>query len=1191
MNPVEDPTKPLTSKRGRKPSIKAAEIDGSLPENTELPVRKRGRPPKSEPSVRKRGRPPMPKEESSNGAAREKNGGGSRKRKGGNDECDVGFDGGVKIEGGLLSVGVEGVDSGEKVECTEGVCENASEKMGNRNVRKTRGMGMEKVRKKVLDGDGNEVGANTCHQCKRNDKGRTVNCSKCTRKRFCLICIKNWYPTKTEEYFVESCPVCRGNCNCKACLRLEGVIKGMLKEQEVKISDDDKKKHSLYLLQTVLPYLKQFEEEQLMEKEAEARIQGVLASEVIAERIDCPLNERMFCNNCKTSIADMHRSCVDCCYDLCLVCCREIRDGNLRGGGEDVVVDFVDRGYSYMLGGEPEPLKTKKISNKDCMNAGLEPLINEEISGGVSIDAGLEPLKDENVPDSVSMDDAGAEPQKNENHCDDVSVDAGSDPFKDQNLPSDVTMDAGSEPLKNENIPDFSLDTGSELLKNENILDDVNNDAGAEPLKNNNTPAKPVSVEWKSNVDGCIPCPPQGLGGCGNGVLKLRRIFPTEVSELVKNVEEVLGTCNVASMNAITSQGCSCTSSMGDGGFGIGNSRKSASREDSDDNYLYYPAAIDIKNEDLEHFQWHWARAEPIIVRDVLETTSGLSWEPMVMWRAFRQLKHPKHTRQLNVRAINCLNWCELDINIHKFFDGYTKCQFDPYYWPLLLKLKDWPPSTEFDQNLPRHGAEFVQALPFKEYTHHLSGILNLASKLPNDYLKPDLGPKTYIAYGVAQELGRGDSVTKLHCDMSDAVNILTHTAEMKLNAGQLQRIRRLKQKHIAQDLKEINGSRSIANDDKYVTELGSSQSLDAAPEFPNNCQSACTSGQGNVTVIDREKLNIIDRECGVDDTPRVELQFGNPLINQDPSNVPELEDDKSLLSRDIELAAESAEPVDTDKLCDGLTGVKGENAVVVCSTDGPRIDTSCTGNHEGRGFETHVEIEVKQKADDVENYSNNNDEVNDDVIEEVKPAAGKRRGRKKKRGAINSRKSVKVTNASSCGGDGESDTDIPTAQPRSDDKLNEEIESGGAALWDIFRRQDTPKLQEYLQKHFKEFRHIYGSLVQQVVHPIHDQTFFLTEEHKRKLKEEYGVEPWTFVQKLGEAVFIPAGCPHQVRNLKSCIKVAMDFVSPENVPECVRLTEEFRVLPPNHKAKEDKLEIKKMVLYAVEKALEDLKS
>lgn len=36
------------------------------------------------------------------------------------------------------------------------------------------------------------------------------------------------------------------------------------------------------------------------------------------------------------------------------------------------------------------------------------------------------------------------------------------------------------------------------------------------------------------------------------------------------------------------------------------------------------------------------------------------------------------------------------------------------------------------------------------------------------------------------------------------------------------------------------------------------------------------------------------------------------------------------------------------------------------------------------------------------------------------------------------------------------------------------------------------------------------------------------------------GVEPWTFEQNLGEAVFIPAGCPHQVRNLKVLINTSI---------------------------------------------------
>ena len=43
-------------------------------------------------------------------------------------------------------------------------------------------------------------------------------------------------------------------------------------------------------------------------------------------------------------------------------------------------------------------------------------------------------------------------------------------------------------------------------------------------------------------------------------------------------------------------------------------------------------------------------------------------------------------------------------------------------------------------------------------------------------------------------------------------------------------------------------------------------------------------------------------------------------------------------------------------------------------------------------------------------------------------------------------------------------------------------------------------------------------------------QLVYMDTEIRTRLFEEYGVKGWTVAQCVGDAIFIPAGAPHQVR-------------------------------------------------------------
>ncbi|XP_058084311.1 E3 ubiquitin-protein ligase JMJ24 [Magnolia sinica] len=540
--------------------------------------------------------------------------------------------------------------------------------------------------------------------------------------------------------------------------------------------------------------------------------------------------------------------------------------------------------------------------------------------------------------------------------------------------------------------------------------------------------------DWKANSDGSILCPPKESGGCGCRSLTLRRILKMNwVAKLVKNAEEMVNGCKVYDVDGFqTCSSCIGTTASQSGGLGTSKLFQCSHREDSSDNFLYCPASQDIKLEGINHFQKHWGRGEPIVVKHVFDCASASIWDPMVIWREIRETADEKMKEDNRiVKAIDCLDWSEVDIELGQFIKGYSEGRIHENGWPEMLKLKSWPPPSALEEFLLYRRLEFISKLPLLEYIHSKWGLLNLAAKLPHASLQADVGPKIFIAYGTSEELGRGDSVNNLDINMGDVVYLLMHTAEVKFQGWQRAKIEKIQKTFRESDAKE-----SIRDENTLDTKTSSDERNKSPDLAPNELSKQTESG--------------------------LELNAKEDEIMEDQADV-------------------------------GIEITSGETKKVGSS---------------------HL------------------DKVNGDVLLE-KARAG--------------------------------------------------------ARWDIFRQQDVPKLSEYLRIHWIELRNQDSSQSNSVVHPIYDQAVFLNDDHKRNLKEEFKIEPWTFEQHVGEAVFVPAGCAFQVRNLQSSVQLGLDFLSPESLVQSVQLAQEIRCLPNDHEAKLQILEVGKMSLYAVSSAIKEI--
>ena len=162
-----------------------------------------------------------------------------------------------------------------------------------------------------------------------------------------------------------------------------------------------------------------------------------------------------------------------------------------------------------------------------------------------------------------------------------------------------------------------------------------------------------------------------------------------------------------------------------------------------------------ISPHNMKLFQSQWARGQPVIISNSNEYLDYKLWHPKAFCKDFGHLR---------ADLVNTLTGKTVPKQPLKWFwEGFEKVSCRPLDsdgTPMLLKLKDWPPEDDIAKYIPRRFHNLVHDFPIQPYTLR-EGNCNLASYIPDNFLRPELGPKMYIAYGNA--LYSNKASTNLH--------------------------------------------------------------------------------------------------------------------------------------------------------------------------------------------------------------------------------------------------------------------------------------------------------------------------------------------------------------------------------------------------------------------------------------------
>ncbi|KAL0727373.1 hypothetical protein Bca4012_023466 [Brassica carinata] len=283
-------------------------------------------------------------------------------------------------------------------------------------------------------------------------------------------------------------------------------------------------------------------------------------------------------------------------------------------------------------------------------------------------------------------------------------------------------------------------------------------------------------------------CKVKEVEGCRSN-LSLRSLYSLELTRKLEISAEEIVSCYELPEILDRYLGCPfCLGREKQFGSSIDSHLKEASRrcEDITGNFLYYPTVMDFQQNNLEHFQTHWSKGHPVIVRSVLKGGSTLNWDPVAMFCSYL-----RNSNRKTGNTTDCMDWFEVEIGVKQVFLGSLRGKAETNTCQERLKLDGWLSSSLFKEQFPNHFAEILRILPLPHYMDPRCGLLNMAADLPDIIQTPKLGPCLSISYRSGED-AKPDFVKKLGFETCDTVDILLHVTETQVSTKQICRVRKL---------------------------------------------------------------------------------------------------------------------------------------------------------------------------------------------------------------------------------------------------------------------------------------------------------------------------------------------------------------------------------------------------------------